>query len=229
MTTYRTDLSTGVKAGKLDTTKLAADGAAVEKDAQAQRDRDASALDGLHGVLDGGQRTALVASIRAKQAAREARAKAHQPDGGADDWAKRRLDRMTNELDLDPTQQKSVAALITKVDGSQTPAAMQAKKEEGKKRMDALLTSFVTDAFDAKKLDTDAKRARDAIDKHIQFVSGLLPILKPEQRLKLAAHMDQPMAARPRGGPGSPAGEGHGMGADHQVMFPFAEVHEEED
>ena len=75
-----------------------------------------------------------------------------------------------------------------------TPAAMDAKKADMKKRMDTLLTAFEADAFDAKKMDMaimPGKKPHEMLDKHVQFFTQLLPLLKPEQREKLAASMDR--------------------------------------
>lgn len=207
MKAMHADLNAGVKAGKIDTAKVQAHYAAIDKAGQIQKDKQADALNGLHAALDPTQRKALTAAMRAKQADREAAHAAPHAmpgtDGGAADWMKRGLDRMTKELDLDAAQQKSVAALMAKGD-PMTPAAMETKKAEMKKRTDALLTAFEADAFDAKKNDMSimpGKKPHDMMDKHVQFFAQLLPILKPEQREKLAASMDRRSAPGTMGRP----------------------------
>jgi Spy/CpxP family protein refolding chaperone len=215
MKAMHAEMLAGVKAGKIDNAKVQAHYAAIDKAAQVQQDKQATALNGLHGALDATQRKAVTASLRAKQAEREA---AHPMphampgmDGGAADWNKRGLDRMTKDLDLDAAQQKSVAALMAKGE-PMTPAAMDAKKADMKKRMDALMTAFEADTFDAKKMDMSmmpGKKMHDMMDKHVQFFAALLPILKPEQREKLAATMD---------GHGGPGAHGGGMGGGKPDM-----------
>ena len=161
---------------------------------KARLDKDADALNGLYAALEPAQRKALTAAVRAKQAEREAKQAEHKADAPKpEEFAKRRLDRMTKELDLDATQQKSVEALLAK---DQPPkAAMDAMQADMKKRMDTLLTAFEGDGFDAKKLDLSpmpGKKMREGMEKHVQFMSQLLPILKPEQREKLAVKMETP-------------------------------------
>jgi Spy/CpxP family protein refolding chaperone len=198
---YQAALAAGVRAGKIDPAKLAALQANLEKGMQARKDKEAAALNGLHAALEPPQRKALVASVRAKQTEREAHAQEKKAEGAKPpptEWSKRRLQRMTKEMDLDAAQQKSVEALLAKED-QPPPATMDSMHEEMKKRTDALLTGFEADTFDATKMElspTAPKKPGEAADKHVQFLSQLLPILKPEQREKLAARLEMPPMAR---------------------------------
>jgi Spy/CpxP family protein refolding chaperone len=217
-----TELAAEVKAGKIDMTKITPLYAAIDKAAQTHQAKEADALNALHAMLDSAQRKTLTANVRTKQASRDA---AHPPvnttapsasasaapsasAGLAADWNKRRLDGMTKKLDLDAAQQKQVAALLAKGD-QPTPAAMETMKADMKKKMDALLAAFEADTFDAKKLDLGmgpaGKKPHDMMDKEVQFHAQLLPILKPDQREKLAAGMDKPRMPMP-GMPGMPGG-----------------------
>jgi hypothetical protein len=203
---YHAVLVAGVRAGAIDTAKLAPLEAGVEKAAQARKDKEAEALNALWGALDVAQRKAVVAAVRARQAEREARMAARNADAakpGETDWGKRRLEHLTKSLGLDAAQRKSVEALIAKEKGEPAgPAPMDAAREEAKKRAAALLTAFEGEGFDAKTLERAAAPAHkpgDAMDRHVQFLVKLLPILKPEQREKLAASMDRPR--RHGGGP----------------------------
>ncbi len=70
---------------------------------------------------------------------------------------------------------------------------MHAMSEEGKKRMEAVLTAFEADVFDAKKVDllgSPGKTPHEGLEKDTKFLSQLLPILTPEQREKLAAQRE---------------------------------------
>ncbi|HEY8086949.1 MAG TPA: hypothetical protein VIF09_03870 [Polyangiaceae bacterium] len=193
---FQADLVAGMRAGKLDNAKLTADYAAIDKAVLAGQAREADALNGLHGLLDAGQRAQLTAAVRAKREGHD-RPPMGATDAGADEWTKRRLDRLTSELGLDAGQQKSVAAILAK--DPMTPATMQAKRDAMQKKVDTMLTEFEKDPFDAKKLDLvfpPGKTPHEAMDRTVTFTAQLLPILKPEQRETLAARTEK-MANRP--------------------------------
>ena len=221
------DLLAGIKAGKIDAAKTQVHYTAIDNAAKARRDKEVVALDGLYALLDATQRKALVASVRAKQGEHETKMMAARDagagDAGAPDWSKKRVERMTKELDLDDAQQKAVLPLLAKQ--GPNPGQMQTFMADAKKRMDALLTAFDGATFDAKKLDLgeSPKKAHEMMDRHVQFFTALLPILKPEQREKLAAKMER----EHQGGDGDgPHGRGRGMhGGDHAGYpgFPFEE------
>jgi Spy/CpxP family protein refolding chaperone len=236
MKAFRADLLAGVKAGKIDATKVTADDAVVDKAIADHQDKEATALDSLYKLLDAGQRTAVVAAVRAKQADRETHMAnwMKESDGGAPDWAKRRLDKLTADLTLDAGQQKQVAAILTKGADPPNGPGMQARWDDHKKRMDALLTSFAGASFDAKKADLQilpGKTAHDPVDHMAAFFTQLLPILHPDQRDKLAASMDRPFGAHE--GPPGMMGQGQGgQGMPHHpvddIAFPFVEPAEGE-
>jgi hypothetical protein len=191
---FRGDLLAGIKAGAIDKTKAQADDAAVDKAVAAQQQKQADAINGLHAALDGATRKALTAALRAKQVAHEERPPVGLPDAGAADWQKRRVDRLTRELGLDDGQQKQVTALVAKSE-LVTPTMMWARREDLRKRTDAMFTGFEQDTFDAKKFDltmTPGKKPHEALDRQVSFYGGLLGVLKPEQTAKLGARMDHP-------------------------------------
>jgi len=224
---FRTALIAGVRAGKIDPAALAPLKANIEKAMQARKDKDAERLNALYAALEPAQRKSLVAAVRTKQAEREARFDARKTAAAASgsaapsaaasakpadgDWKKQRIERLTKELELDAAQQKSVEGLLGKGDHP-TPASMDTMRDERKKRMDALLTAFEGEGFDAKKVEfwpADTKKMAQGTDRHIQTLTQLLAILKPEQREKLAARMEQPA----RGGrAGYPVDDESGFG-----------------
>ena len=119
-----------------------------------------------------------------------------------EDMAKRRMDRLTKDLDLDATQQKTVDGIATKV----APKAMMPNdmRTEWKKNLDGLLGDFEKDKFDAKKSDfyTQAdKKGHNGVQNEVDFMSQLVPVLRPDQRDKLAAHLEHPPMMMGRGGP----------------------------
>lgn len=200
-------LAVGIKAGKLDTAKLTALEADADKAADARRDAQAQALDDLHAALEPAQRKAVVDKLRQGLAAREAHHAEHMGDAGKPDAAeftKRRLVRMTKALDLDAAQRNKVEALLGKGEHAKGPNG--AGPDAAKQRMTALLDAFASDTFDAKKLDAGPAghfKPSEGIAHYADFLGKLLPILKPEQRDKLAAQIE-----RPRGSwMGRPAGD----------------------
>jgi Spy/CpxP family protein refolding chaperone len=191
------ELLDGVRAGKIDSAKMAKHYEAMESAATARLDKDAEALNKLHATLDAGQRTAAVASVRAVDEKRAARMKGRdQPDGGRPSVAKMRLERYTRDLDLDADQQKKVQAILPKDDARALDAREQAKKHQ-----EAVLAAFEAPTFDAKKLDSgDAKKIRAPMEEQVKFLGQLLPILRTDQRDRLAKQMDKSEAhARHRG------------------------------
>jgi Spy/CpxP family protein refolding chaperone len=207
-----TDLVAGIRAGKVDTSKLEPRYAAVEKIIGDSQTKQAEALNALHDALDTTQRRAVTANVRAKQAMREEKM-AHREgmdggaamggaDGGKAHWtSKRSFDRLTHGLELDVDQQKKVDALVANEDAAK---AAHPDGAELKKSVEAMLTAFDKDTFDAKKLDAlDVKKARAPMEQEARLVAQLVPILKPEQREKLAAKMEK--------GPSPHAGRGDGF------------------
>ena len=187
----RTALAAQVRAGAIDLTKVQADESAAGTALQAHITKEADTLNGLHAVLDPSQRKAVVAAVRGRRGERaEGRSGAEHTAPSADTIAKKRLDHMTRALGLDAAQQKQVASLL-----ASEPAAQEPKGEDRGRRMDALLTAFEADSFDAKTAvpgpsvsPSDMIRART--DREVAFLSKLLPVLRPDQREKLAAEME---------------------------------------
>jgi Spy/CpxP family protein refolding chaperone len=189
--TFQQDLVAGIRATKLDTTKLQGDYAALDKAVATALVHEAEALDGLHGILDATQRQALVDQVKTRRA-QHPPPPMTMPDGGAIDWHKRRLDRYSAELALDDAQKKQVAALIAR--DPVTTATMQAKRDAAQKRVDTLLVEFVKDPFDAKKLDLSSgggKTPHENEEMQATFIGNLLPILHPDQREKLAVRTER--------------------------------------
>jgi GTPase involved in cell partitioning and DNA repair len=115
-------------------------------------------------------------------------------------------------IELDAEQQKKVDALAPKDDGKGGKPDMT----EMKKRVEALLGAFEKDPFDAKKVDAfDVKKMRAPMEEETKLLGQLLPILKPEQRERLAEKMEK--------GP-SPHGRRGGFG--HRPLMLEEEEHE---
>jgi Spy/CpxP family protein refolding chaperone len=221
---YRSSLQAGIKAGKLDTAKLSDTAAAVDKAVGDAKDREASALDSLHSVLDPAQRATAVATARGRQNEHDQRMAAWlAADGGAADWRTKRVEELTTELSLDATQQKQVAAVMAKTHEPPASAAVKTRWDDADKRKTALYNAFEGATFEAKKLDlgpVSDKTAHETLDHLTAFVAQLLPVLHPDQRDKLAAHFDHPLGSQEMT---SPAGTPPWRHPIDEIVFPFIE------
>lgn len=190
-----------VKAGRIEPQKLEPLYVALEKEASARHELEATALGSLHAVLDSGKRAALAKELRNRTA--------EHPNGkpGAADAGKPAklppvpkpgFERLLKPLELDPTQQARAEALVPKEEPS-------APRDRIRKELETLLVAFEKDTFDAKKaFPFDAKRVRAPHQEQATFLAQMLTVLHPEQREKLAAAF-----ARHGRGQGS-HGPGHG-------------------
>lgn len=202
-------MSAGVKAGKVELAKLEPSLGELDQVAAARKGAEVKALDALHKALDATERKALVEAVRKRTADRAARF-GNPPD--ADDRAKdpertrRRLERLARELGLDDEQRKKAEPIVEKHDIGRD--GMGAAREDMQKRMDALLVAFDKDVFSAAKLDfgADAKRYRESTKKKVEYLNALLGVIKPEQRDKLAATVEDAGRGRRGRGPRGPGG-----------------------
>ncbi len=219
MAAFNKELGGQVRAGKIEPAKLQAGEQAFDASMKGAHDKQAKALDGLHALLDAGQRKAVVDAVRAHWEARESRSHAGAaPDGGAPDWTKRRVERMTRELSLEPAQQTQLAAAMAK----QTTTSMQAMRETTKAQLDTLLTAFQADAFDASQavpVGMGVKAPHELLDRRVTFLTAFVPVLHPDQRDKLATSIELGHFGGPGGSPdeeeegrGAPGGSAGGGG-----------------
>ncbi len=184
----QSDLVAGIRTGKIDGARMSFDCATADAALQARRALDAETLNGLHAALDPATRKALVSAARTMRAVHALRPPG-SPDEKQADWTKRRLERLTADLGLDAAQRARVAALVA-TSGLPTAAATQARKDDEKRREGALLAAFEEDAFDATETGRDGGTVGSTVEmvrREVQFLSQLLPLLKPGQREKLAA------------------------------------------
>ncbi len=209
---FSTELSAEIRAGKIEPAKLQPSETALDTAVNASFDKQATALSGLHDMLDGTQRTALAEAVHAKFAANAPPDVSTHDAGAIADKVTRQVDRMASDLTLDDTQKKQVTALVTKEE--KTKAAHP--EPDKRKALDALLTAFQADSFDAKKgveqATLDGKAPHDAMDEQIKFTAALVAILHPDQCAKLAAAAERPpMMGRGMGGPSGGMGRPGGM------------------
>jgi hypothetical protein len=191
----RDDVVAGLLAGSIDVAKIQARYAAMDKAMASQHEREAAALDALFSGMTPANRKKLVEAVRAKQSEQDAKIAAAAPprlnDAGAAARQQRRLEQMTRDLGLDAAQQKQVATVLAK---SPPPdmAKIDAHHIELKKKLEAVLTAFEKDDFSAPKLDLamlSPAQSHAAMDQEVQLFAQLAPILKQDQREKLAGEL----------------------------------------
>lgn len=219
------EILAGVKAGSIPAAKLEPHLAALEKDAKERQNRDVDALAKLHDVLTPEQRKEIGDDVQKTEQDRFDKAKAQEaaqaknaPDGGGgmlSSAARRRYERYSKDLNLDADQMKKFDNIIPKDD----PKQLSDMRDDAKKRADAIITAFEKDTFDAKTVPApETKQVRRPIEEQVKFYNGLLPILKPEQKDKLAQRVEKsggapggPMGGMMPGGPGGRPGMPQGI------------------
>jgi hypothetical protein len=190
--TFQADLVAGIRAGKIDMTKLKADEAEIDAAVAAAQAAEADELDTLHGVLDEATRQSIADVAKARRARFEGPKPpppGGAPDAGVVDLAKRHLEKVTAELSLDDGQQKRVAVLLARQGLAAAPTVEQARRDAMRKRVDALLAAFPQDSFDAHKLDLSGpsgKAPHERLDEAATFAAGMISILNLGQRLLFA-------------------------------------------
>jgi len=190
-----TVLADGVAAGSIDKAKV--DAAVAKEDAAAAGVHAAteSALDQLHEALSPAERAALVDKVQAH--AEVWKKNTHDEEYGSKD-KEGHLGALTEGLGLTPDQADKISAALKK----DAPAKPDAAALDA--HLKAFEEAFVADKFDAKTLAT-ANAANTYVAKNgsarlVRFYTIVTPLLTPEQRTKLAAHLrerlDDPHAAK---------------------------------
>ena len=192
MREYQAVVMEGIKAGKIDTTKLEPLYETMERARAEQKAKQAEALDGLYAALTPEQRKSVADKLKPRFAERAEPAPDQQKKkADPKERAQHKLDRMTKDLSLTDAQKKKLEPLLVK---EATPAEPQMNsRAASKKRMTALLEAFEKDGFDAKKLDLsagpDPKEWKKRMDSRVSLFNQISAVLEPEQRDKLAASM----------------------------------------
>ena len=190
-------LVAGVKEGKIDRAKIDARLQSMDRATAARRQREMTALNDVHGMLEPAQRAAAAAKVRENESKREARMKAHdrpdRSDAGHLNMTRLKFEHYGKDLKLDAEQEKKFQAILPKDDAPARP------REDTKKESEAILAAFEKDGFDARRFEP-----KESIDKRMApfletaaFFDKLLPILKPEQRTALAEMLEKAEDRRP--------------------------------
>jgi Spy/CpxP family protein refolding chaperone len=186
------ELVAGVKAGRIDNAKMEPHYAVLEREAKERAARDVDGLGKLHDVLDADQRKKLGEQVKKQEEERNDKAKkaeaAHADAGPRPSPQKRRFERYAKDLDLDTEQKKKLDAMIPNED----PKVVTTMREDAKKRVDITCDAFMKDTWDGKAIPgPDVKQVRKPMDEQVKFFNSLLPVLKPEQREKLATRLEK--------------------------------------
>ncbi len=185
----RMELARQVRAGTIDIAALQPQENAAALALQAHIDKEVDTLNTLHGSLDPSQRAAVVAAVRATQPGRTET----QPPTGAppssEAMRQKKLDRLTTELGLDSAQQQQVSALLEAQ--PPRPARMSWRQQH----MDAILAGFASSAFDARAMIpappmSPTDMMREGIAREVAFLTKFVPILRVDQRERLASKME---------------------------------------
>jgi Spy/CpxP family protein refolding chaperone len=194
-------LADGVAAGNIDKAKVDAATAKVQAAAAGVHAASQDALNALHAALSPAERTALADKVQAH----------------ADVWKKVNIDEehgskekgthlqhMSETLQLTPDQVDKISTAL------KTGAPPKPDHAPIAAYVTAFVKAFPTDTFDAKTFN-QANAANGAIAKHgtarmVRFYTIVTPILTPDQRTKLAAHlrergMEGHSGATPAGAP----------------------------
>jgi len=183
-----TDLASGVAAGQIDEAGVDATIARLGPAAGAAHACAASSLNHLHALLSPIERAALVDKVQAhyevwRQVNHEAEAGGQEKGG--------RLAELADELNLTPDQVSQMSnELRLKFAGPRT-SVFEPKQAEAHLR--AFETAFASETFDARLITANANGhlASHGARRMALFYETVTPLLTPEQRTTLAAHLRQ--------------------------------------
>jgi Spy/CpxP family protein refolding chaperone len=180
-------LADGVAAGKIDTAKV---DAAVAKAATASAGVHAATMDAitqLHDALAPAERAALVDKVKAHA---EVWHKVNLDEKPASKEKDSHLAKLTTFLSLTPDQVDKITTALA----PDVPVTPQTDPKPVDAYITAFGTAFTADKFDPKSLAAPATAAAGHMARHggarmARFYEAVTPVLTPEQRAKLAAHI----------------------------------------
>ena len=183
-------LADGIASGNIDTAKVDAAQAKVAAASAQIHTATGDALTQLHDALSASERQALVDKVKAHWEVWQkvnSGEKANSTEKGS------HLEHMTKMLSLTPDQVTKITAAL---------ATDAPPKDSDPKPVDAYVTAFATaftaDKFDPKALAAPATAAAGHVARFggarmAHFYEAVTPVLTPEQRTKLAAHLRERM------------------------------------
>ncbi len=180
-------IADGVAAGKVDTGKVDAAIAKLGTASAGIHATTADALVQLHDALSPIERATLVDKVKAHWEVWHnvnADEKPNSTEKGT------RLAKLTEALSLTPDQVDKITTALNKDE----PVTPQSDPKAAEAHVNAFATAFVADKFDPKAVAPAATAAAGHIARHggarmAHFYEAITPVLTPEQRTKLAAHL----------------------------------------
>jgi Spy/CpxP family protein refolding chaperone len=182
-------LADGVAAGKIDTAKVDAAVAKVGTASAGIHAATTDAITQLHDALSPVERQALVDKVKAHHEVWR-KVNVDEKPGTKDKGT--HLAHMTKLLDLTPDQVDK----ITKALAADVPVKPENDPKAVQDHVAAFEKAFLADKFDPKSLAAPATAAGGHTARHggarmVRFYEAVTPVLTPEQRTKLAAHIKE--------------------------------------
>jgi Spy/CpxP family protein refolding chaperone len=180
-------IADGVAAGKIDAAKV---DVALGKVAAASAGIHAATTDALtqlHDALAPAERAALVDKVKAHW---EVWRKVNVDEKAGSKEKGAHLAKLTEFLALTPDQVDKITTALS----ADVPVTPQTDPKAVDAHIQAFATAFVADKFDAKSLAPSAAAAAGHVARHggarlARFYEAVTPVLTPDQRTKLAAHL----------------------------------------
>jgi len=179
----------GVAAGTIDQAKADAATAKLAEISTQMDDVTNDALNQLHQILTPAERQALALKVQAHYMIWE-RANADKEAQPDQEMEGGQIHHLATVLGLTPDQVQKIDAAFT-ASMAQVFAAKQFDKAAAEAHLQAFVTGFTADTFDAKTLTT-ADKANSSVTswgamRMVKMYEAMLPVLTPDQRTKLAA------------------------------------------
>jgi Spy/CpxP family protein refolding chaperone len=184
-------IADGAAAGKIDTAKVDAAVAKVGTASAGIHAAVGDALTQLHDALSPVERQTLVDKVQAHW---EVWHKVNVEDKAGSKDKGTHLEHLTKALALTPDQVDKISKALA----ADVPAKPDNDPKAAEDHIKAFETAFVADKFDPKALATPATAAAGHMARHggariARFYEAVVPVLTPEQRTKLAAHLKERM------------------------------------
>jgi Spy/CpxP family protein refolding chaperone len=180
-------IADGVAAGKIDTAKVDAAVAKVGTASAGIHAATTDAMTQLHDALAPAERAALVDKVKAHA---EVWRKVNVDEKATSKEKGAHLAKLTELLSLTPDQVDKITTALS----ADMPVTPQNDPKATDAYVQAFATAFVADKFDAKSLAAPATASAGHIARHggarmARFFEAVTPVLTPDQRTKLAAHL----------------------------------------
>ncbi len=178
-------IADGIATGPMDIPRIDADISQLQQAATAAHDCSVEAVNHLHGVLSPAERVALVDKVQAHW---EVWRQVNEEAGGSGDGQRGRIAELAEDLKLTPAEVAKISAAVREAFAG-LKGGFDVKEAEA--HVQALSSTFVAEAFDAKSVvqSADGSVATYGAARKARFYRTVAPLLTPDQRVKLAAQL----------------------------------------